>query len=201
LADLEENGVTATIRLIDAPQVGYSVRKSAGYNALSEYTRDQLFRHIHHELDIDRAITSYRDHRVHVCLYFVTFQELSHQDVQSLSEICKLTNIILVAGKADMMTEEELALQEKRVLQQCEENGIQLFDLETPRVFPIHRRSDLYEKEDGLESVFLKKYLPVLIERSQSQHYENHRSLQSQLTKESGLVSINHATESLSISH
>ncbi|PJF17235.1 hypothetical protein PSACC_02957 [Paramicrosporidium saccamoebae] len=196
MVDLEENGVNATIRLIDAPQVGYSVRKSVGYQALSDYTRDQLFRHAQHELDIDRAVTSYRDHRVHVCLYFVTAQELSHQDVQSLGELCKLTNIILVAGKADMLTEEELQLQEKRILQQCKENGIQLFDLEAPRVFPVHRRSDLYEKEDGLESVFIKKYLPVLIERSQSQHY---RDLQQHLVKESGTATINHAIESLTI--
>lgn len=161
------------IRLVDIPQLGHSISKRAGSSALCDHVREQLLNHISYELDSNRVHREYEDCRVHVCLYFISphATELSTLDLSSLREISQYTNVLLVVGKADLMTVDEQHYQSQTILEQCQEHQIPLFDhklhLITTRV-----HCD-YQAE--LENQLIKSYLPGLIGQTEGIHYEKYR--------------------------
>lgn len=173
-----EDDVRSIIRLVDIPQLGHSISKSAGSSALCDYVREQLFSYINYELDSNRAHRDYEDCRVHVCLYFISphANRLSVLDLCSLREISQYTNVLLVVGKADLMTLDEQQYQSQQILEQCQEHQIPLFDhklhLITTRV-----HCD-YQAE--LENQLIKSYLPGLIRQTEGIHYENYRQSKQQ---------------------
>lgn len=145
-----------------------------------------------YESDLKRSTLRHKDTRVHVCLYFMTPNQqeyikvyplhppqafrLSEQDISSLKEITKYTNVLLVSSKSDMLTAEELTAQSQRALAQCQDNKIALFDGE--KVHAISFRPDNVKPESSLENVLIRKYLPELIHHTESIHYERFRCLE-----------------------
>ena len=101
---------------------------------------------------------------------------LSQQDLASLKSVSVLTNVILVAAKADMLSTAELERLSKTALSQCQECSIQLFD---HRLYPISSRPNtLPVTDESLEKLLISKHLPRLIEGVQSHNYEQFRATQ-----------------------
>lgn len=185
-----EEDVKGTIRLIDAPLVGHSIRKDSGYvhpspppshrpryQALCNYALEQQSAHLGHELHPQRSTRSYVDARIHVCLYFISPHQaqLSKVDLTCLKTIASITNVLLVVCKADLLTSGEAVALETTVLEQCREHQISLFDGR------LHRASSRNEVNDTLQGLLMSvDYLPELIDRAQHTHYEAFRRQQSE---------------------
>lgn len=89
-----------------------------------------------------------------------------------MKDICQYTNIIIVTGKADLLTNDELYYQCESLHEQCATENIQIFSFEnqSPFPFPFSCRREL--KCKNLESLLVKKYLPILSENIESIYYE-----------------------------
>ena len=77
--------------------------------------------------------------------------------------------------KADMLTEAELARLGKRVLEQCQENTIPLFEPVTT-LFSTSHRGEVAKGLHRLEPELMKKHLPRLISDLELIHYERCRT-------------------------
>lgn len=168
-----ENDVCSVIRLVDVPQLGHSVSKDVGCAALCDYAREQLLNHVSYELDSNRAHRDYDDCRVHVCLYFIPphLNALSALDLCALREISQYTSVLIVVGKADLMTVDEQQHQAQQILQQCQEHQITLFDHKLHRITTrVH-----CEYQAELENQLIKSYMPGLIGQTERVHYEKYR--------------------------
>jgi septin family protein len=116
--------------------------------------------------------------------YSITFR-LSEQDLISLKNISALTNVLIVASKADMLTEEEQKHQAAMILFQCEKSDIELFD---SKVYPITNRPNARPiTDDSLEKLLLCKFLPQLFQRVEDEHYENYREKEGHKICKAGL--------------
>lgn len=190
-----EEDIRGTIRLIDAPLIGYSIHKNTGYNishpvssrllsphiltiryqALCDYSLEQQMAHLGHELYPQRSSTLYVDNRIHLCLYFISpcQDQLSNIDICHLQKISSITNVLLVSCKADMLTGEEMLALETSVLEHCRQNQIHLFDEK------LHKASNRSNSTDTLVGVLMSvNYFPELVHLAQTKHYEVFRRQQ-----------------------
>jgi septin family protein len=148
-----------------------------------------LLDHLKWELDPQRAApnNSYRDNRIHLCLYFINPRqpEFSAVDLAQLKEITKYTSVIPIIGKADLLTSEELDRLLTRIKRQCQEEGINIFagnevmmmSNRSPVVFYTTSKVVAQADFHQLEAALLKQYLPRLINDLHSVHYERVRSI------------------------
>lgn len=71
-----EDDFHVRLSVVDAPQVGYSVRKDIGIRAITSYVDDCLNSFLSNEMTVGRTQsftgTSKEDDRVHVCVYFLS---------------------------------------------------------------------------------------------------------------------------------
>ncbi len=112
---------------------------------------------------------------------------LSPTDLRCLRSISQYTNVILVAGKADMMTRDELDLLSIRALSACAAANIKIFegpsssglcDEASPHLFPISTRPGaIVQTRPALESLLIKAYLPRLVDSTHDVHFENYRTM------------------------
>lgn len=70
-----------------------------------------------------------QDNRVHCCLYFIPpyGHSLRQMDMDMMLRIHKKVNIVVVIGKADALTQTEIAKLKQRILQDLEENRVQVY--------------------------------------------------------------------------
>lgn len=74
-----------------------------------------------------------------------------------------------------MLTDAELNHLSERVLEQCRENSITLFEPSTT-LFATSRRSEVAKGLYRVETELIRKYLPRLISDLESLHYERCRT-------------------------
>ena len=106
---------------------------------------------------------------------------LSMTDLKVLKEISNFTNVILVIGKADMLTAQELSQLSSRIVSQCDNNSISLLGKACP--YPISDRQGqghLQQPNSKLEALLIRHLLPDLVDLSQRHHYETFRFLGTQ---------------------
>lgn len=96
-------------------------------------------------------------------------------DVNILKSISAYTSVIPIVAKADLLTEAELARLSRRVLEQCQENAISLFEPATT-LFATSHRGEVAKGLHRLEPELMRKHLPRLISDLELVHYEQCRT-------------------------
>lgn len=102
-------------------------------------------------------------------------RRLSNVDVSILKSISIYTSVIPIVAKADMLTDAELAHLSRRVLEQCRENSIPLFEPGTT-LFGTSHRSEVAKGLHRVETELMRKHLPRLISDLELLHYERCRT-------------------------
>lgn len=125
--ELDERGFRVNLRLVDIPELGQALRKQHISEEVLQYVREQHLRHLQAETATTRSVIE--DSRVHVCLYFLNpnNHKLSDLDLGLLARLSKLTNVILIIAKADMLLRHELHRIKYNVRDQLRATGITLF--------------------------------------------------------------------------
>ncbi|CAB4255020.1 similar to Saccharomyces cerevisiae YDR218C SPR28 Sporulation-specific homolog of the yeast CDC3/10/11/12 family of bud neck microfilament genes [Maudiozyma barnettii] len=84
------------------------------------------------------------DKRLHACIFFIdgNAKELQMLEIDILSEISSLINIILVIGKADRFNDEEVDIIKKRVNVDIKNNNIKVFDFNDDFLDDIFEESE-----------------------------------------------------------
>ncbi|SMN20898.1 similar to Saccharomyces cerevisiae YDR218C SPR28 Sporulation-specific homolog of the yeast CDC3/10/11/12 family of bud neck microfilament genes [Maudiozyma saulgeensis] len=84
------------------------------------------------------------DKRLHACIFFIdgNAKGLQMLDIDILSEISSLINIILVIGKSDRFNDKEVEIIKKRVNDDIKSNNIKLFDFNDDYLDDIFEESE-----------------------------------------------------------
>lgn len=117
---------------------GDAIDNSSSCKIVSKYLEAQFDRILSEEIRIKRNVHMI-DTRPHVCLYFIraTSRGLSEFDISTMKALCDKVNLIPVIGKADTLTERELELNKKLIINDIQKNHIKLYDFGEQRVEDI----------------------------------------------------------------
>eukprot|EP00357_Protocruzia_adherens_P026227 CAMPEP_0114982658 /NCGR_PEP_ID=MMETSP0216-20121206/6250_1 /TAXON_ID=223996 /ORGANISM="Protocruzia adherens, Strain Boccale" /LENGTH=646 /DNA_ID=CAMNT_0002344521 /DNA_START=368 /DNA_END=2308 /DNA_ORIENTATION=+ len=80
------------------------------------------------ELETDSMMHSLSDGRIHLCLYFMNGPRVKQVDLQMMSKLHKLVNIIPIISKCDSLTKSEILELKTQILLEASDQKIQLFD-------------------------------------------------------------------------
>ncbi|CCH62355.1 hypothetical protein TBLA_0H00640 [Henningerozyma blattae CBS 6284] len=129
----EENTkkITITLDVVLFPYAGYMVDNSMAPGLIKNYLDEQFYKFLKEEKRINRK-KSLNDTRPHVCIYFLraTSRGLNEYDIKCMQEICNKVNIIPIISKADTLTEDELSLNKKLIMDDIKKNNINIFDFQ-----------------------------------------------------------------------
>ncbi|XP_065186780.1 septin-6-like [Sycon ciliatum] len=130
---LKESQVNLQLTVIDTVGYGDQVEKTDSAGPVVEYIEKQFDRHLQEELRIQRNLHQFRDTRIHVCIYFIspTGHSLKALDIKCMQQLQSRVNIIPVISKADTIAKNELQRFKKRIIQDLEHNGIQIYRFPT----------------------------------------------------------------------
>lgn len=148
--ELEDNeGVRIALSVIDTPGFGDSVENEFNFNLIVDYLRHQYDETLIEESKLRRN-PRFKDGRVHCCLYFIepTGHGMREMDVEMISVLGTLVNVIPVISKSDSLTKDEVKLN-KRLISE----DIRHFEL------PIYNFADDYFDIDDSETLAMNRYL------------------------------------------
>jgi cell division control protein 12 len=130
-AELEENGFSLKLNVIDTPGFGDYVNNSDAHLPLVEFIDQQHDSYMRQEAQPDRS--SRNDLRVHACLYFIrpTGHTLKPLDIQVMKHLGQRVNLIPVIGKADTMSLDDLKKFKKKVRSALMDNNIRIYQIDT----------------------------------------------------------------------
>ncbi|CDO96013.1 unnamed protein product [Kluyveromyces dobzhanskii CBS 2104] len=193
----EENSTPISLDIVLIPGLGDNIDNSANHEFVVDYLESQFDRVLNEEIRIKRNSKSV-DTRPHVCLYFIraTSKGLRELDINLMKALCDKVNIIPVISKADLLTDREIALNKRLIMEDIYENGIRIYDfgddkladtlmLAEPSAFsPIPNNSsylDSFHSSDSGERTTptnsagcrIKDMLPFSIIGSNETEYEN----------------------------
>ncbi|KAI9203170.1 cell division control protein 3 [Polychytrium aggregatum] len=149
--ELEENGVTLHLTVIDTPGFGDQLNRETNFQPIQNYIESQYDAYLQAERSQEMR-RNIRDTRVHALLYFIPptgGHKLKELDIEFLQRLCTKVNIIPVIGKADTLTPEEASSFKKAILQEFEKHDI--------RVYPTAHA------EDRETLVDLERYMPFAV--------------------------------------
>ncbi|KAJ2580324.1 Cell division control protein 11 [Coemansia sp. RSA 1797] len=108
--NLEEEGTRISLKVIDAAGFGDGLDNTSCFKQLQDYIEAQFDEVLVEESRIKRN-RRYRDHRLHVLIYFIapTGHSLRELDIELIRRLGEYVNIIPVIGRADSLTVDELA--------------------------------------------------------------------------------------------
>lgn len=148
--ELDERGVRVHLNLLDVPELGQTLRKQDVQKGICQYVHEQHLKWLETESKgqeaqagaaLGQGVGSPRpmqrtgftaqlaDTRIHVVLYFMNpaNHKLSDMDIAILTNLTRLTNVILVVAKADTLLRHELHRIKYNVRDQLRANAIRLF--------------------------------------------------------------------------
>ncbi|KAK4297575.1 hypothetical protein Pmani_030028 [Petrolisthes manimaculis] len=130
---LTEGGVHLDLTITDTPGFGDHVNNENCWDPIVTYIEKQYERYLEEEQKVDRLLPI-PDTRIHCCLYFIspTGHSLSSLDVEVLSRLDKITNVIPVIAKADTLTVEERSAFKERIRADLTDHGINIYPPTSP---------------------------------------------------------------------
>ncbi|SCU89380.1 LAFA_0E17612g1_1 [Lachancea sp. 'fantastica'] len=151
---IEENGVTLTLNVIDAPGFGDAINNTDAWVPIVREIDNRFDQYLDAENRVDR--NSIEDNRVHACLYFIepTNHSLKALDLEFCKAVHQKCNLIPVIAKSDILTDEEIEEFKATIRGQLEDEGIELF--EPPQYL-------LDDKETAARSLQLHSQMPYAI--------------------------------------
>ncbi|XP_046446172.1 septin-7-like isoform X2 [Daphnia pulex] len=125
---LKENGVNLTLTVVDTPGFGDAVDNSNCWQPIVDYIESKYEEYLNAESRVQRQ--PMRDHRVHVCLYFIqpSGHGLKPLDIEFMKRLHDKVNIIPVLAKADTMTPDECTYFKKQVLNEIAQHKIKIYE-------------------------------------------------------------------------
>ncbi|CAO1625046.1 unnamed protein product [Parajaminaea phylloscopi] len=126
-ADIEENGVRLKLTVVDTPGFGDFVNNDDSWKPIVDNIESRFDSYLEQENRVNRAKLT--DNRVHACLYFVqpSGHALRPIDIEFMRRLHQKVNLIPVIAKSDTMTDEEIALFKKRILDDIAHHNIEIF--------------------------------------------------------------------------
>lgn len=125
----EENSTPISLDIVLIPGLGDNINNSNNHEVVVDYLESQFDRVLNEEIRIKRNPKNV-DTRPHVCLFFIraTSKGLRELDIKLMKALCDKVNIIPVISKADLLTEREIALNKRLIMEDIYENDINIYD-------------------------------------------------------------------------
>uniref|UniRef100_A0A1A7YWY2 Septin 9 n=1 Tax=Iconisemion striatum TaxID=60296 RepID=A0A1A7YWY2_9TELE len=126
--DIEEKGVRMKLTVVDTPGFGDQINNENCWQPIMKFINDQYEAYLQEEINIERK-KRIPDSRVHCCIYFIppTGHCLRPLDVEFMSRLSKVVNIVPVIAKADTLTLEERDSFKQTIREELRANGIDVY--------------------------------------------------------------------------
>lgn len=153
LVDDNTGGVSLTF--IDTPGFGDNLDNKSCFQEILSYIEKQFDEVLAEENRIKRN-PRFTDNRVHALLYFInpTGHGLRETDVEFMKLVATKVNIVPVISKADSLTQSELAVNKRLIMEDLEHYNIPIYH------FPYDSDSD---EESARQNSTLRSILPFSI--------------------------------------
>ncbi|XP_050412563.1 septin-2B [Patella vulgata] len=127
--EIEERGVKLRLTVVDTPGFGDSLNSADCFIPIIQYIDDQFERFLNDESGLNRRHIT--DNRVHCCFYFVnpSGHGLKPHDIAFMRAVHHKVNIVPVIAKADTLTKQEVFNLKRKILDQIDECGINIYSL------------------------------------------------------------------------
>lgn len=125
--DIEERGVRLKLSVVDTPGFGDAINCEDSWKVVSAYIEEQFRQYFTDESGLNRK--NIQDNRVHCLLYIIPpyGHSLRQMDLEMMRRLHKKVNIVVVIGKADCLTQNEIRKLKQKILSDLEDNHIQLY--------------------------------------------------------------------------
>ncbi|KAJ8729079.1 hypothetical protein PYW07_006775 [Mythimna separata] len=135
--ELQESSVRLKLTICDTIGYGDQVNKEDSFKAVVDYIDAQFEAYLQEELKIKRALPTYHDSRLHVCLYFIcpTGHGLKSIDLVCMKKLDTKVNIIPIIAKADTISKTELQKFKSKIMQELQANSVEIYQ------FPVDDES------------------------------------------------------------
>ena len=152
----DDEGVKIQLNIIDTPGFGDSLDNTSSFDIISDYIRHQYDEILLEESRVRRN-PRFKDGRVHCCLYLIqpNGHGLKEMDVEFISKLGSLVNILPVIAKSDSLTPEELKLNKKLIMEDIDRYNLPIYN------FPFDE--DDVSQEDYDTNKYLRSTLPFSI--------------------------------------
>ncbi|TSP68502.1 Septin-4 [Bagarius yarrelli] len=121
----EEKGVKLKLTIVDTPGFGDAVNNTESWKPVVDFINCQFEQYFRDESGLDRK--NIQDNRVHCCLYFISPYGHGPVDVEFMRALHKKVNLLPVLGKADCLTPLELSQKKKKIREEIERFGINIY--------------------------------------------------------------------------
>ncbi|KAK5620396.1 Septin-8-A [Crenichthys baileyi] len=131
--ELQEHTVKLKLTIVHTAGFGDQINKEESCNPILNYIEAQFEKYLEEELKIKRSLFNYDDTRIHVCLYFIapTGHTLKSLDLVTMKKLDSKVNIIPVIAKADIMSKSDLGNLKKKIMNELQSYGVQLYQFPT----------------------------------------------------------------------
>nr|XP_046166512.1 septin-9-like isoform X6 [Oncorhynchus gorbuscha] len=172
--DIEEKGVRMKLTVIDTPGFGDHINNENCWQPIMKFINDQYEQYLQEEINIDRK-KRIPDSRVHCCMYFIppTGHCLRPLDVEFMSRLSKVVNIVPVIAKADTLTLEERDFFKQTIREGLRANGID--------VYPQKEFDE--DADDRMINDKIREMIPFAVVGSNQEYQVNGKRLLGRKTK------------------
>nr|XP_020452683.1 neuronal-specific septin-3-like isoform X2 [Monopterus albus] len=172
--DIEEKGVRMKLTVIDTPGFGDQINNENCWQPIMKFINDQYETYLQEEINIDRK-KRIPDSRVHCCIYFIppTGHCLRPLDVEFMSRLSKVVNIVPVIAKADTLTLEERDHFKQTIRGELRANGVD--------VYPQKEFDE--DAEDRVINDKIREMIPFAVVGSDQEYQVNGKRILGRKTK------------------
>uniref|UniRef100_A0A1A8HEG0 Septin 12 n=1 Tax=Nothobranchius korthausae TaxID=1143690 RepID=A0A1A8HEG0_9TELE len=171
---IEEKGVKMKLTVIDTPGFGDQINNENCWQPIMKFINDQYEAYLQEEININRK-KRIPDSRVHCCIYFIppTGHCLRPLDVEFMSRLSKVVNIVPVIAKADTLTLEERDSFKQTIREELRANGID--------VYPQKEFDE--DAEDRMINDKIREMIPFAVVGSDQEYQVNGKRILGRKTK------------------
>ncbi|XP_022648454.1 septin-2-like isoform X2 [Varroa destructor] len=127
--ELMENNVKLNVGIVETIGYGDQINKQKSCQAIIDYIDAKFEGYLQEELQISRKLNTFRDGRIHVCLYFITptGHGLKALDLICMKQLDSKVNLIPVIAKSDIISKQDLIAFKRRVQSELTNSGVQIY--------------------------------------------------------------------------